>query len=103
MAALFAVDPNIARAPRSRKRVGRVLSPALLHGMHQSWVSQSQRIQASLLLGGDDNIGWRHEEVDLQGIYHHIGRSITTLEPDAAHANLYSHTVSCFADVKLGR
>ena len=65
MAALFAVDPNTARAARRRKRVGRVLSPALLPGMHQSWVSQSQRIQASLLLGGDDNIWWRHEEVCL--------------------------------------
>ena len=73
MAALFAVDPNTARAARRRKRVGRVLSPALLPGMHQSWVSQSQRIQASLLLGGDDNIWWRHEEVDLQEIYHDIG------------------------------
>ena len=73
MAALFAVDPNAARAARRRKRVGRVLSPALLRGMHQSWVSRSQRIQASLLLGGDDNFGWRHEEVDLQEIYHRIG------------------------------
>jgi hypothetical protein len=72
MAAFFAVDPNITRAARRQKRVGHVLSPALLRGTHQSWVSRSQLIQASLLLGGDDNIEWRHEEVDLQEIYHHI-------------------------------
>ena len=29
-------------------------------------------------------------------------RFITTFGSDGAHANLYSHTVSYFADVKLG-